>query len=89
MTILHISDTHNSHKELGKLPEADVIVHSGDFTRAGTETEAYDFMDWLCDLPYKHKIFIAGNHDTCMFGAKSRYESSGGRSYNPKINGRF
>ena len=71
MTILHVSDTHNSHKELGKLPEADVIVHSGDFTRAGTEAEAYDFMDWFCDLPYKHKIFIAGNHDTCMFGAES------------------
>ena len=69
MTILHISDTHNCHKELAMLPEADVIVHSGDFTREGTEEEAYDFMNWLCDLPYKHKIFIAGNHDTCLFGA--------------------
>ena len=21
------------------------------------------------DLPYKHKVFVAGNHDMCMYGA--------------------
>ena len=69
MRILHISDTHGRHGELHDLPEADVVVHSGDFTFAGSEAEAYDFMDWFCDLPYPHKIFIAGNHDFCMYGA--------------------
>lgn len=69
MRILHISDTHGRHGELHDLPEADVVVHSGDFTFAGSEAEAYDFMNWLCDLPYRHKIFIAGNHDDCMYGA--------------------
>ena len=67
--ILHLSDTHGQHKNLKSLPEADVIVHSGDFTFAGSEEEAYDFMNWFCNLPYKHKIFIAGNHDMCMYGA--------------------
>lgn len=67
--ILHLSDTHGQHKNLKSLPEADIIVHSGDFTFAGTEEEAYDFMNWFCNLPYKHKIFIAGNHDMCMYGA--------------------
>lgn len=71
MKLLHLSDTHGHHTELGKLPEADIIIHSGDFTMAGSETEAYDFMNWFCDLPYKHKIFIAGNHDMCMYGAYS------------------
>ena len=66
---LHLSDTHGQHKNLKSLPEADVIVHSGDFTFAGSEEEAYDFMNWFCNLPYKHKIFIAGNHDMCMYGA--------------------
>lgn len=66
--ILHLSDTHGQHKNLKSLPEADVIVHSGDFTFAGSEEEAYDFMNWFCNLPYKHKIFIAGNHDMCMYG---------------------
>lgn len=67
--ILHLSDTHGQHKNLKSLPEADVIVHSGDFTFSGSEEEAYDFMNWFCNLPYKHKIFIAGNHDMCMYGA--------------------
>ena len=69
MKILHISDTHNQHKLLTGLPQADIIVHSGDFTLAGSEDEAYDFMNWFIDLPYAHKIFIAGNHDGCMYGA--------------------
>ena len=68
MTILHLSDTHGVHRELGLLPEADVIVHTGDFTWAGTEGEALDFMDWFCGLPYRHKVFIAGNHDGCLYG---------------------
>ena len=44
MRILHISDTHSKHRELPPLPEADVIVHSGDFTLAGSENEAYEFV---------------------------------------------
>lgn len=71
MKIIHISDTHGHHNELSPLPAADVIVHSGDFTFAGNEEEAYDFMSWFCDLHYKHKIFISGNHDMCMYGADS------------------
>ena len=58
MKILHLSDTHGCHHRLRNLPEADVLVHSGDFTMTGTESEALDFLNWLCDLPYKHKIFM-------------------------------
>ena len=70
MRIVHISDTHNMHRLLTGLPEGDVIVHSGDFTMVGTEGEALDFMEWFCDLPYRHKVFIAGNHDFCLRGAR-------------------
>lgn len=70
MKILHLSDTHGYHRRLRDLPEADVVVHSGDFCMAGTEDEAIDFINWFCDLPYVHKIFIAGNHDDCLYGAK-------------------
>ena len=69
MKIVHISDTHGCHHQLRNLPEADVAVHSGDFTMNGSEEEALDFMNWFCDLPYKHKIFICGNHDDCLYGA--------------------
>ena len=71
MRILHISDTHSKHRELPPLPNADIIIHSGDFTFAGSENEAYDFINWFCDLPFPHKICIARNHDLCMYGANS------------------
>lgn len=69
MKILHLSDTHSCHHQLRDLPEADVVVHSGDFCMVGTEPEALDFLNWFCDLPYKHKIFICGNHDDCLYRA--------------------
>ncbi len=69
MKILHLSDTHGCHRRLKDLPEADVVVHSGDFCMVGSEQEAIDFLNWFCDLPYAHKIFICGNHDDCLYGA--------------------
>ncbi|MDE6702057.1 MAG: metallophosphatase domain-containing protein [Muribaculaceae bacterium] len=69
MRILHLSDTHGCHHQLRNLPEADVAVHSGDFTMNGSQEEAIDFKNWFCDLPYDHKIFICGNHDECIYGA--------------------
>lgn len=68
MTILHISDTHGKHHQLRELPLADILVHSGDFTMAGTEDEAIDFLEWFIDLPHRHKILVAGNHDDCLRG---------------------
>ncbi|MCI6840308.1 MAG: metallophosphoesterase [Prevotella sp.] len=70
MKILHLSDTHGCHHRLRDLPDADIVVHSGDFCMVGTEQEAIDFLNWFCDLPYRHKIFICGNHDDCLYGAK-------------------
>lgn len=69
MRILHLSDTHGCHHRLQELPDADVVVHSGDFCMVGSEQEAIDFLNWFCDLPYRHKIFICGNHDDCLYGA--------------------
>lgn len=68
-TILHLSDTHGLHKRLGKLPHADVIIHSGDITFGGNENEVIDFLEWFGSLPHRHKIFIAGNHDDCLYQA--------------------
>ena len=68
MTILHISDTHGKHHQLRELPLADILVHSGDFTMAGSEEEAIDFLEWFIELPHRHKILVAGNHDDCLRG---------------------
>lgn len=70
MRILQISDTHNKHQKLTKLPVADVIVHCGDFTDMGTEDEVLDFLNWFIELPYPHKIFVVGNHDFCLWDAE-------------------
>lgn len=69
MKILHLSDTHGAHRRLSNLPEADVVVHSGDLCMVGEKREALDFLNWFCDLPYKHKVFICGNHDECLYEA--------------------
>lgn len=65
-TILHLSDTHGTHKQLGNLPKADLIIHSGDVGMAGTEAEVMDFLNWFLDLPYRYKIYVPGNHDNCL-----------------------
>ncbi len=69
MRILHLSDTHGLHHQIKDLPESDVIIHSGDISHNGDESEVLDFLNWYIDLPYKHKIFVTGNHDQCLWDA--------------------
>lgn len=78
MRILHISDTHGQHKMLGHLPKADVLVHSGDVTNHGTVEELADFIGWLQSLPYRHKVFVAGNHDRCLLHGKEPLDLADG-----------
>lgn len=65
MRITHISDTHNKHKKLnGKLPGGDLLIHSGDISSLGRESEVKDFVKWFNGIDnYVYKVFIAGNHD--------------------------
>jgi hypothetical protein len=63
--ITHISDTHNKHNQLnGKLPGGDLLIHSGDISSLGRQSEVERFVKWFNDIDnYTYKIFIAGNHD--------------------------
>lgn len=73
MSIVHISDTHNYHRELqNDLPAADMIIHSGDVSMYGEPKEVDDFAKWFIGLDYKYKIFIAGNHDYCLYDQKAK-----------------
>ena len=65
LRITHVSDTHNKHKKLnGKLPGGDLLIHSGDISSLGRESEVKDFIKWFNGIDnYIYKIFIAGNHD--------------------------
>ncbi|HYH15327.1 MAG TPA: metallophosphatase domain-containing protein [Flavisolibacter sp.] len=70
-----ISDTHGRHKSL-RLPKGDVIIHAGDITYKGEEVEVIDFLKWFSNLPYKYKVFTAGNHDFFFEKAKPAYVQS-------------
>lgn len=69
MKITFISDTHNKHNHLTSkgmgniLGSGDVLVHAGDITNMGKEHEIQNFLNWFAITDFKHKIFIAGNHD--------------------------
>jgi len=60
-----ISDTHSKHDLLtSDLIGGDIIIHGGDIMTSGYhKREINDFLEWFDELNYKHKIFIAGNHD--------------------------
>lgn len=66
MRIVCISDTHSLHNKIPEIPEGDVLVHAGDCCGAGTLKNIEDFNEWLGQLPHKHKILIAGNHDAAF-----------------------
>jgi predicted phosphohydrolase len=60
--IVCLSDTHSRHGEV-VVPDGDVLVHAGDFTKRGSEREVASFDAWLGRLPHRHKLVVAGNHD--------------------------
>ena len=72
MKILHLSDTHGFHNELQpeRFKDVDVVVHSGDCSNyydvIRNEQEVINFMNWYEQVPVKHKIYVAGNHDTSI-----------------------
>jgi Icc-related predicted phosphoesterase len=62
MDITAIGDTHGCHRQLDLQP-GEMLIHTGDVTAYGLEHEFLDFLDWMETQPFRHKIFIAGNHD--------------------------
>jgi len=61
-----ISDTHSAVDPLTKLPEGDVLVHAGDFSRVGRPEEIANFVHFLNAQPHPYKVVIAGNHDLTL-----------------------
>jgi predicted phosphohydrolase len=62
MRIVAISDTHSLHHQV-RLPDGDVLLHTGDVSSHGKEAEVFEFLAWFSAQPHRHKVFIAGNHD--------------------------
>ncbi|TFK35279.1 Metallo-dependent phosphatase-like protein [Crucibulum laeve] len=55
-----VSDTHG---HIFKIPEGDVLLHSGDITDGGYFEEFERTITWLATLNHQKKIIIGGNHD--------------------------
>ena len=62
MKIIAISDTHGMHDRI-TVPPGDMLVFAGDMCNCGSIREVKDFGYWLSNLPHKHKVVVAGNHD--------------------------
>ena len=62
MRLICLSDTHNRTDALS-VPDGDVLVVAGDFCGYGADYEVEKFHEFLADLPHKHKVAVAGNHD--------------------------
>jgi len=76
MKITFISDTHGRHYKMTQdlMSGGDMIIHAGDVSNRGLKSEIEDFLFWFGNLPYKHKVFIAGNHDFGFEDIRHSYE---------------
>ncbi|XP_028411403.1 metallophosphoesterase domain-containing protein 1-like [Dendronephthya gigantea] len=62
--VVCVSDTHGMREGvLENLPQGDILIHAGDFTRRGEIREVESFNEFLGSLKYPYKVVIAGNHD--------------------------
>ncbi|KAF2816628.1 Metallo-dependent phosphatase [Mytilinidion resinicola] len=61
--VVCVSDTHNGTPNV---PEGDLLIHAGDLTNTGTLKELQAQIIWFSALPHRHKIVVAGNHDTFL-----------------------
>jgi len=65
LNIVAISDTHNKHKQLDMTiyDKDSTLLIAGDITAKGSPIELIQFLKWLENLDFEHKILVAGNHD--------------------------
>ena len=72
-----ISDTHGMHRKMSyKIPECDILIHSGDYTNRGEKHQVEDFLKWLDEQSLAtYKVFIEGNHD---IHAEKRFDGESG-----------
>eukprot|EP00605_Chrysophyceae_sp_TOSAG23-4_P000974 GSChrysophyteH1.ASY1.ANO1.1074.1 assembled CDS len=70
--IVAISDTHERHESV-TIPPCDILVHCGDILCLSRRKSLHfniqklrSFNRWLGEIPAKHKVVIAGNHDAAL-----------------------
>lgn len=77
--ITFFSDTHSMHgmMDLGRYEpflDSDIVGFAGDLMTSGyNKSEILNFVTWYKNMPVKHKVMIAGNHDR-LFEKMSKTE---------------
>lgn len=74
--VVCLSDTHD-HVPLQEIPAGDLLIHAGDLTTDGTAADIQRQVDWLDSLPHRHKVLVAGNHDSWFDPSARRVEDHG------------
>lgn len=69
MRIVCLSDTHGN-VEL-EVPPGDLLLYTGDHSKAGNRQELERSADWLRSLSHRHKVVLAGNHDFILQQSES------------------
>ncbi|KAL2067932.1 hypothetical protein VTL71DRAFT_16030 [Oculimacula yallundae] len=64
--IMVISDTHEHSFDGNALPDADVLIHTGDLTNFGELNSLRECIRMLGTIDAKLKLVIAGNHDISL-----------------------
>lgn len=77
ITIVCISDTHNTQPELA---DGDLLLHAGDLTENGTFDELQNTLEYLNSQPHRYKVAIAGNHDWLLDAKTSHVKETPGKS---------
>lgn len=45
------------------VPDGDVYIHTGNFTRAGDDTDVIKFINYLAALPHRYKVVVCGRRE--------------------------
>ena len=69
------SDTHGHHRRMA-VPDGDILIFAGDMFLFGDGNSLEDFNAFLGELPHRHKLVIAGNHDYCFEKESARSAAS-------------
>lgn len=92
MRLVIVSDTHGFHSGMRHVPDGDVLVACGDWSRGhGHRRDSERFAEWMQRWPHKFKVAVAGNHDAAVeddpLGMRKMFRSYGvhmpmfGRAY--------